>query len=256
MYPATTQWILWEFVVKLNHIEVSLWLLWKEPTGDIVITLQDTFERSLNEGSVSHQISYNPSTQNTLRPIPNMLECCQRSFPLIMSLWEPSSASWALITPLTSYPSGTLQQGCFTSLTLYQPSRTLPPLRSPPSPQRHSTYFHFTFWSHYFLFWMLVSHTHHTHFLNHIHFTPRPLPSFFPLWHHLWCSFFSWLVLLKINGRINTFHLFQSYVYTCLTYIHLAHFHFAGTPQSCLLHWGVSYLFPIVHSSHSYLYLL
>ena len=43
MYPATTSWVLWEFVVKLNHIEVSLWLLWKEPPGDIVVTFQDTF---------------------------------------------------------------------------------------------------------------------------------------------------------------------------------------------------------------------
>ena len=43
MYPATTSWVLWGFMVKLNYIEVSLWLLWKEPPGDIVITLQDTF---------------------------------------------------------------------------------------------------------------------------------------------------------------------------------------------------------------------
>ena len=34
-----TQWVLWEFVVKLNHIESLLWVLWKEPTGHIVATL-------------------------------------------------------------------------------------------------------------------------------------------------------------------------------------------------------------------------
>jgi len=43
MYPATTLWALWGFVLKLNHIEVSLWLLWKEPPGDIVVTFQGTF---------------------------------------------------------------------------------------------------------------------------------------------------------------------------------------------------------------------
>ena len=31
-----TQWVLWEFVVKLNHIESLLWVLWKEPTGHIM----------------------------------------------------------------------------------------------------------------------------------------------------------------------------------------------------------------------------
>ena len=31
-----TQWVLWEFVIKLNHIESLLWVLWKEPTGYIV----------------------------------------------------------------------------------------------------------------------------------------------------------------------------------------------------------------------------
>ena len=34
-----TQRVLWEFVVKLNHIESLLWVLWKEPTGYIVATL-------------------------------------------------------------------------------------------------------------------------------------------------------------------------------------------------------------------------
>jgi len=43
MYPATTSWVLWGFVVKLNHIGVLLWLLWKEPPGDIVVIFQDTF---------------------------------------------------------------------------------------------------------------------------------------------------------------------------------------------------------------------
>jgi len=41
-----TQWVLWEFVVKLNHIESLLWVLWKEPTGHI-------FEYSLKEISIS-----------------------------------------------------------------------------------------------------------------------------------------------------------------------------------------------------------
>jgi len=44
-----TQWVLWEFVVKLNHIESLLGVLWKEPTGHIVCIFWVFFERTLNE---------------------------------------------------------------------------------------------------------------------------------------------------------------------------------------------------------------
>ena len=41
------QWILWEFVVKLSHIMSTLWLLWKESAGDILITFLDMFWKKL-----------------------------------------------------------------------------------------------------------------------------------------------------------------------------------------------------------------
>ena len=40
--PYTWQ-VLWEFVVKLDHIESLLWLLWKEPARYILIKLMGTF---------------------------------------------------------------------------------------------------------------------------------------------------------------------------------------------------------------------
>ena len=48
------QWVLWEFMVKLSHIENTLWLLWIESAGYILIAFLDIFWKKSQQVTQIH----------------------------------------------------------------------------------------------------------------------------------------------------------------------------------------------------------
>ena len=89
-----TWWVLWEFVVKLNHIESLLWVLWKELTGYIMgVFLSILWKSSSHPWSLAQVVQQSSLLITLPYLVSNLLEL----FELLRSLqpiFSTLSLSW------------------------------------------------------------------------------------------------------------------------------------------------------------------